>query len=163
VSALEDQIRLAISDPATWLIRRAVGRGVPMDEPRRIQRQWTKGWRMPEGAVYVDRPSCWRNPFRIGDRFADRTWLHRRPSPLWAYDDRSPGVYRREWEKPWTQTIAVVQDRAHAVKLFRAWWAYEYGPDYEETRRWLAGRDLCCWCPLDQPCHADVLLEVANG
>jgi hypothetical protein len=24
------------------------------------------------------------------------------------------------------------------------------------------GRDLACWCPLDQPCHADVLLEVAN-
>jgi hypothetical protein len=33
-------------------------------------------------------------------------------------------------------------------------------------RQWdltpLAGRDLACWCPLDQPCHADVLLEVAN-
>ena len=29
--------------------------------------------------------------------------------------------------------------------------------------RWEIGRDLCCWCPLDQPCHADVLLEIANG
>ena len=27
----------------------------------------------------------------------------------------------------------------------------------------LRGRDLACWCPLDQPCHADVLLELANG
>ena len=26
----------------------------------------------------------------------------------------------------------------------------------------LRGRDLACWCPLDQPCHADVLLELAN-
>lgn len=26
----------------------------------------------------------------------------------------------------------------------------------------LAGKDLACWCPLDQPCHADVLLELAN-
>lgn len=26
----------------------------------------------------------------------------------------------------------------------------------------LRGKDLCCWCPLDQPCHADVLLEIAN-
>lgn len=26
----------------------------------------------------------------------------------------------------------------------------------------LRGRDLACWCPLDRPCHADVLLEVAN-
>lgn len=26
----------------------------------------------------------------------------------------------------------------------------------------LRGRDLACWCPLGQPCHADVLLELAN-
>jgi hypothetical protein len=26
----------------------------------------------------------------------------------------------------------------------------------------LRGKDLVCWCPLDQPCHADVLLELAN-
>ncbi len=26
----------------------------------------------------------------------------------------------------------------------------------------LAGKDLACWCPLDQPCHADVLLRWAN-
>ena len=24
----------------------------------------------------------------------------------------------------------------------------------------LRGKDLVCWCPLDQPCHADVLLEL---
>jgi hypothetical protein len=30
------------------------------------------------------------------------------------------------------------------------------------ARRELAGKDLACWCPLDKPCHADVLLEVAN-
>ena len=27
----------------------------------------------------------------------------------------------------------------------------------------LRGKDLACWCPLDQPCHADVLLEMANS
>lgn len=27
----------------------------------------------------------------------------------------------------------------------------------------LTGHDLACWCPLGQPCHADVLLELANG
>ena len=26
----------------------------------------------------------------------------------------------------------------------------------------LCGKDLCCWCPLDQPCHADVLLALVN-
>jgi hypothetical protein len=32
----------------------------------------------------------------------------------------------------------------------------------EQARRELAGKDLACWCPLNQPCHADVLLELAN-
>lgn len=26
----------------------------------------------------------------------------------------------------------------------------------------LRGKNLCCWCPLDGPCHADVLLDLAN-
>ena len=26
----------------------------------------------------------------------------------------------------------------------------------------LGGKDLACWCPLDVPCHADVLLELAR-
>ena len=33
--------------------------------------------------------------------------------------------------------------------------------DRIDIRRWLAGKDLVCWCaPL--PCHADVLLKIAN-
>jgi hypothetical protein len=32
----------------------------------------------------------------------------------------------------------------------------------EHARRELRGRDLACYCPLDEPCHADVLLAVAN-
>lgn len=35
---------------------------VRMTTPRRIQRKRTKGWRMPEGAVYVGRPTKWGNP-----------------------------------------------------------------------------------------------------
>jgi hypothetical protein len=31
------------------------------------------------------------------------------------------------------------------------------------ARRELAGKTLACWCPPGQPCHADILLEVANG
>jgi Domain of unknown function (DUF4326) len=32
----------------------------------------------------------------------------------------------------------------------------------EDVKRELRGRDLACYCPLDQPCHADVLLAVAS-
>lgn len=27
----------------------------------------------------------------------------------------------------------------------------------------LRGRDLACWCGLDDPCHADVWLEIVNS
>ena len=37
--------------------------------------------------------------------------------------------------------------------------ARQYLLDHVEELR---GHDLACWCPLGQPCHADVLLEIAN-
>jgi len=39
---------------------------VRMKTPRRIQRKRSKGWTMPEGAVYVGRPTGWGNPWRVG-------------------------------------------------------------------------------------------------
>jgi hypothetical protein len=32
----------------------------------------------------------------------------------------------------------------------------------DDVKSELRGRDLACYCPLDEPCHADVLIEVAN-
>ena len=32
----------------------------------------------------------------------------------------------------------------------------------EDVKRELRGHDLACYCPLDEPCHADVLLHIAN-
>lgn len=56
--------------------------------------------------------------------------------------------------------------------MFRAWLVAPYGEDNDRLtgRRYdmlwslplLRGKDLACWCPLDKPCHADVLLELAN-
>lgn len=37
--------------------------------------------------------------------------------------------------------------------------AAECYPDPSELR----GKNLACWCPLDEPCHADVLLKLANA
>lgn len=53
--------------------------------------------------------------------------------------------------------------REKAVTMFRA--ALTEGRlqfAVAEVSRELQGKALACWCPLDQPCHADVLLEVAN-
>ncbi|ANA85455.1 hypothetical protein BOWSER_60 [Gordonia phage Bowser] len=110
--------------------------------PQRIQRRRTKGWRMPEGAVYVGRPTKWGNPFVVGE----------------AYDLRQGDGHM----------LMEVQSRMDAAACFD--WAihgeYESGEidgyPVERIRSELAGRDLVCWCPLDQPCHADLLLELAN-
>jgi hypothetical protein len=99
---------------------------------KRIQRKRTKGWRMPEGAVYVGRPTKWGNPYAIG------SWVRLRP-------ERLP---------------CQVADASHAVALFTAdVWSNE---TFKKHAVELRGKDLACWCPLDQPCHADVLLELAN-
>ncbi len=47
-------------------------------------------------------------------------------------------------------------DRDDAVMAFR----FFHGPwlPLDDIR----GKNLACWCRLDQPCHADVLLELAN-
>lgn len=103
--------------------------------PERIQLRRTKGWRKPEGAIVVSRPSKWGNPFVVGQL------IHR-------------GL-------PFSGTDMVVVDRAHAVRLYRQWlFSVEHSRDMHSALR---GRDLACWCPLEQPCHADVLLELANA
>lgn len=103
--------------------------------PVRIQRKRTKGWRLPPNTVSVTRPGRWGNPARVG---------------MWKD-----------------------YDAADAVKDFKRWlardpamrsWEGVYGkpPTCEEIREHLAGKDLACWCGLDQVCHADVLLVIAN-
>ena len=52
--------------------------------------------------------------------------------------------------------------RAEAVRLHRQWLLAQ--PDFvSEVVRDLAGRDLYCYCKLDELCHADSLLAIANG
>lgn len=115
--------------------------------PERVQQRRTKGWRKPENTVSVARLGRYGNPFRIGEWFTMREAIG--PSPRYEAD-RSERV----------------RDRAHAVELFREWLRYR-GPNHEDfgLRRIadLRGKNLMCFCPRDQPCHADVLLEIANA
>jgi hypothetical protein len=66
-----------------------------------------------------------------------------------------------KWKNPYRPAQRSPEANARAVELYRL--HLEGEPELvEAARRELAGRDLACWCPLDLPCHADVLLEVAN-
>ncbi len=55
-----------------------------------------------------------------------------------------------------------VADKRHAAVLFRA-----VAPDntklVADARAELKGKNLACWCPIGELCHADVLLEIANS
>lgn len=122
--------------------------------PERIQQSRQHPWRAGHpDAIVVSRGKGrrWGNPFAVG--------------------------------MPLLDGAAKVVDRQHAVDLYTNWLTnsvdaegrYVHGstsyhgaesadrPSIDEIREQLAGHDLVCWCPLDQPCHADVLLNIANG
>ena len=96
-----------------------------------------------------------------------------RPSPRRVRLSR-----RRGWRKPagavvvarptkWGNPFVVDDERSRADAVDRFTRAITRGDitlqfDVADVRRELAGRDLACWCPLDEPCHADVLLRLAN-
>lgn len=111
----------------------------------RIQLRRTRGWRMPANTVSVARPGKWGNPFRISDAIAS------------GY--AAPGAEQ-------AFVVECFRDWIGPSQSGRDWWQ---GEESDRRRRvfiedidQLRGRNLACWCRLDQPCHADVLLELAN-
>ena len=114
--------------------------------PRRVRRECRRGWRLPEGATIVDRTSRWGNRFR--PELRGGVW--------WVVDETGDG------EPVIGNSYALAL--AEAVDLFEldliTWKTAPYS--IEQVRSALAGRDLACWCAPDAPCHADILLYVAN-
>jgi hypothetical protein len=105
-----------------------------VNKPVRVQLSRKKGWRMPDNTVSVARPGRWGNPFKVGDNASQFS----------------------------TALPSEVGNVAEAVACFRyyadTWNSLQAGKWAEPLR----GKNLACWCPLGQPCHADVLLELAN-
>lgn len=104
--------------------------------PERVQLRRTKGWRMPPNTVKVDRSTRWGNQAaRIGEDISHYT-------------------------ADCTSATA-----ADVVDLFRRFMDAHKAADpalFEAFIAPLRGKNLACWCRRDQPCHADVLLELAN-
>jgi hypothetical protein len=107
--------------------------------PDRIQLSRAKGWRMPEGAVKVDRTTKWGNPFWIGVKVCSGQ----------GFD----------------YTEDKITTAAKAVEAFRDMLQLDRRnfPSDAEIRAQLRGKTLACWCKPGTPCHADVLLEIANA
>jgi hypothetical protein len=105
--------------------------------PERLRLSRRSGWRLPARSRSVARPHVSGNPF----------------TPQWLRDQGGTG----DWRPP-------------VVAAFREWLTGTDHRDFAQDRRVeilarlheLRGLNLACWCPLDGPCHADVLIEVAN-
>ena len=114
-------------------------------EPRRVRLSRRKGWRMPENTVSVARPGRFGNPF--------------------SKENAIESGYASE--DTWQDFV---------VRCFRDWLTSASGCDWWQGPQSdarlaylranlpdLRGKNLACWCKPGAPCHADVLLELANG
>ena len=114
--------------------------------PERIQRKRSAGWRMPPNTVSVARPGTFGNPFTI--------------SAAVESGYASP-------ERAQQFVVDCFRDWLGPTQRGRDCWQ---GPESDRRRKaildslhTLRGKNLACFCPLDQPCHASVLLELANA
>ena len=93
---------------------------------------------MPDNTVKVARPGKWGNPFKVGSYICSGS----------GFDFAQ----------------VKVESRADAVMAFRDMLTMPIRCyPFDEEIAALRGKNLACFCPLDQPCHADVLLEIANA
>jgi hypothetical protein len=106
--------------------------------PQRIQRKRERGWKMPSNTVSVTRPGRWGNPF---------------PVSMFGVDG-ALRLYRMWLQAEWHPDMAGFVERHES----------RYGwPSHQIIQAFLRGKDLACWCKPGDPCHAEVLLEIANA
>lgn len=118
-------------------------------KPVRIQRKRTKGWKMPPNTVYVGRPSKWGNPFKV------QSIGNRRGVYIITQNIKHGEAIDFKYK---LYNISKFSAQIQAVKLFEKWIKQQiYWPIKE-----LKGKNLACWCKEGDPCHADILLKLAN-
>lgn len=101
---------------------------------------------MPEGAIYVGRPTRWGNPFQ------------RKASDN---DGKAVDAYRAllTFNFRWFRQNSGYSYTAGAIFT----WSLETASDVARLLEPLRGKDLACWCKEGALCHADILLELANA
>jgi hypothetical protein len=124
----------------------------------------SRGWRKPENTVVVSRPSPFGNPFRVVPLARNKSWTVVTLIGLGGH--AFLGCTGGSGGKFYSAENA----RLKAVELYEAWL---HGDTHStdavlpkdflvRVRDELRGKNLACWCPLGQACHADVLLRLAN-
>ena len=109
---------------------------------KRVQRKRTKGYKLPENTKCVNRCTKWGNPFKV--LFEAGYWVVR---------DRD-GNY---WGRLYTEKIGAVEK---SIECYSGWVDGQIGTGNLDIAE-LTSKNLACFCPTDQPCHADYLLQIA--
>jgi hypothetical protein len=121
---------------------------------RRVQLSRKKGWRMPPNTVSVARPTKFGNPV-----ICTPHGCKRKPCDCCEPFRCCVDVYRE-------YVTSGIEGRPSCTGSLNI--ALEAGAGYPRRTALvdalpsLRGKNLACWCSLDKPCHADVLLELAN-
>jgi hypothetical protein len=134
-----------------------------MTKPIRVQLKRTKGWLMPENTVKVTRPGKWGNPIKlVGDMIYIDAGYRRKILDKWVlvFED---GGYNVGHVIALFECIitGIPEQESDSVKInpdILFWIDHFKKLDISE----LKGKNLACFCGLDQPCHADTLLRLAN-
>lgn len=108
------------------------------ETPQRITLSRAKGWRMPPNTVKVDRSTRFGNPWTVA----------RARAAGYKGSDRDLAQWCMDLFRAWLQGREV---------LIGHW------PPGADAVATLRGKNLACWCKPGEPCHADVLLELANA
>ena len=90
--------------------------------------------------------------------------VQRKRTKGWRMPENTVSVTRPgKWGNPYT--ISEMGSHEDAVCKFEEMLVEGFEDSYpmeDEIIRELRGKNLACFCPLDQPCHADILLKLAN-
>jgi len=106
-------------------------------KPQRIQRKRTKGY--------------------------DMQLASRAVNGLWCVSVCRPGKWGNPHKVGWCHICGAFHTQQEAVEEYREEIVTRGRSAFSEIREQLAGQNLACFCRLADPCHADVLLEIANS
>lgn len=90
--------------------------------------------------------------------------IQRKRTKGWKMPENTVYVGRgSKWGNPFKIGVDV-EDNERAVEefMFHLAECENSYPENDKIESELKGKNLACWCALDKPCHADVLLEIAN-
>ncbi|GAB4023325.1 DUF4326 domain-containing protein [Spirosoma migulaei] len=123
-------------------------------KPIRVQRKRTKGFKLPAGTVCVTRPGKWSNPFTVEEETVAITQKAKEAGfvPVRPIEKQA----RNEVVTKFHDMIADPYSH-HVMPEIRERFIY-----MREHLEDLTGKNLACFCSLDQRCHADILLKLAN-